>query len=169
MVYYFRFKIPVMPDGKPVQYSPGWCGTRDHCAQNEVGLLYNDKKLWGIGQAEGDYVPDDVEVLDEKQANSLISQAINQLTADTTWKPIFFADGLIPEDKEYAMNLIRNRWSDEVKLLEEVDTPQTEATPSKAIFCPTCHTFIMWLPTNILAATINLTCAMGHKVALNGK
>jgi hypothetical protein len=74
-MFYFKFKIPTMPDGSVVTYSPGWCGTRDKCAQNEKGLLYNDKELWGIGQAEGDFVPDDVEVLSEKTALKLIAEA----------------------------------------------------------------------------------------------
>jgi hypothetical protein len=107
-----------MPDGSRISYSPGWCGTRDRLALNEKSLLYNEVEGWGIGQADGDYVPNDVEVLGEKQVNGLFSQAINQLTTDIKWKPLFFDDSLLPKDEEYAMNLIKNRWSDKVKQLE---------------------------------------------------
>lgn len=74
-MYYFRFEIPTNEDGSVVTYSPGWCGTRDRCARNEKGILYNDEEGWGIGQAEGDYVPDDVKVLTEKEALKIVDAA----------------------------------------------------------------------------------------------
>ncbi len=76
-MFYFKFKIPKMPDGSPVLYSPNWCGTRDRCAKNERGLLYNDKEYWGIGQAEGEYIPSDVEVLSKEDTIKLISSLFN--------------------------------------------------------------------------------------------
>ena len=86
---YAKFKIPLNQDGSVVTYSPGWCGTRDKCALNEKGLLYNDKELWGIMSFEGDYVPDDVEVIDEKTALFLLSQA------DETDEKVYFGDKLL--------------------------------------------------------------------------
>lgn len=71
-MFYFKFKIPTNKDGTVATYSPGWCGTRDKCAKNEKGLLYNDKELWGIGQADGDYIPDDVEVVTKESVINLI-------------------------------------------------------------------------------------------------
>ncbi len=73
-IWYARFKIPSMEDGKVVTYSPGWCGTRDKCALNEKGTLYHDKERWGIMQAEGDFVPDDVEVLTKEEVIKLVKE-----------------------------------------------------------------------------------------------
>ena len=157
-MYYFKFTIPKNKDGSTATYSPGWCGTRDKCALNEKGLLYNDKELWGIGQAEGDYIPDDVEVLDEKTALSIIAEAKD-------------------EDKVYFGEKLANRWNPEVvvedKEQEPVLTENGEVDyardTKKAVFCPICHKFIMWLPENIVAKTINLTCPVGHKVNLTSE
>lgn len=66
-----------MPDGSAVRYSPNWCGDREKCAKNEKALLYNDKELWGIGQADGDYVPNDVKVISKEQAIKLISDVFD--------------------------------------------------------------------------------------------
>ena len=66
-----------MPDGSTVLYSPNWCGTRDRCAKNEKALLYNDKELWGIGRAEGDYVPNDVDVISKEDTIKLIARVFN--------------------------------------------------------------------------------------------
>jgi hypothetical protein len=74
-MFYFKFEIPNNKDGTVVTYSPGWCGTRDKCALNETGLLYNDEEGWGVGQAEGDFIPPDVEVLTEKEALKLVKAA----------------------------------------------------------------------------------------------
>lgn len=168
-MYFYKFPIPTNADGSRVTYSPGWAGTMDKCPSGVVVDLYNDKEGYGIAHTPDSFIPKEVKVLDEKEANILLSQSINQLTADTNWRPIFFADGLIPEDREYSMNLIRNRWSGEVKKLEEIPKGDTQPASTKAIFCPTCHRFITWLPINIIAATINLTCPIGHRVVLNGE
>ncbi len=74
-MYYFKFEIPRMPDGKVVTYSPSWCGTRPKCALNEKGLLYNDKERWGIGQSEGTFIPPDVEVIPEAEALKILAEA----------------------------------------------------------------------------------------------
>lgn len=168
-MYYFKFLIPTNADGSTVSYSPGWCGTRPKCAEKGKGLLYNDAERWGIGQADGDFVPDDVEVLDEKQVQQLFSQAINQLTDGENWKSIFFAGDFLPKDKEYSCNTIEHRWDDAVKELEVKQQDTQFPTVNRVVFCPVCHRFILWLPLTIKAATINLTCPVGHKVVLNGK
>jgi hypothetical protein len=74
-MFYFKFQIPNMTNGDVVRYSQGWCGTRDKCAQNEKGIYYNDKERWGIGIAEGSFVPPDVEVVDAKKALELMGVA----------------------------------------------------------------------------------------------
>lgn len=76
-MFYFKFGIPQNPDGSPVRYSPNWCGERSRCAKNERGLLYNDKELWGIGQAEGDYIPNDVTVISKEDTIKLIASLFN--------------------------------------------------------------------------------------------
>lgn len=75
-MFYFKFQIPNNEDGSVCTYSPGWCGTRDRCALNEKGILYHDEERWGIGQAEGDFVPDDVEVLEEQDVIDLINGVV---------------------------------------------------------------------------------------------
>jgi hypothetical protein len=83
-MFYFKFKIPTHKDGTPVMYSPGWCGTREKCAVNEKGLFYNDIEHWGIGQADGEYVPDDVEVLKESVALEYINNEISKVTPESS-------------------------------------------------------------------------------------
>ena len=87
-MFYFKFDIPTNKDGSVVTYSPGWCGTRDKCAKNEKGILYNDEERWGIGQAEGDFIPPDVTVLTEKDALKLVD------AADSTNPKVFKGDKL---------------------------------------------------------------------------
>ena len=109
-MFWFRFKIPDNEDGTVVTYSSGWCGTRDRCAQNEKGILYHDKERWGIGQAEGDYIPDDVEVLTKEEVVGVIkSQAgiggvwgMNGVGIDPADFTIEFDDnGLVFTHKDY--------------------------------------------------------------------
>ena len=67
-----------MPDGSCVTYSHGWCGTHDKCALNEKGLLYNNTEGYGIGQAEGDFVPKEVIVISSSEAGKILSLAIDE-------------------------------------------------------------------------------------------
>ena len=169
-MYYFRFQIPTNADGTRVSYSPGWCGTTAVAPKDPTILLYNDKDGYGIAKTEDTSVPKDVEMLDKEQVNKLLSQAINQLTAGDDWKPIFLASEILPKDAEYLCNTVEKRWSDAVKKLETKvsETIAVATNVSRATFCPICHLFIMWLPENLVAKTINLTCPKGHKVVLNG-
>jgi len=42
------------------------------CAKNEKGIYYNDKERWGIAIAEGDFVPEDVDVIDASKVAELL-------------------------------------------------------------------------------------------------
>ncbi len=86
-MYYFRFEIPLNSDGTRVSYSPVWCGTRERCAKNEKGLLYNDKEGWGIGEADGDFVPPDVTILTKGKAIQILSEVKDE-------EGVFFGDKL---------------------------------------------------------------------------
>jgi hypothetical protein len=88
---YGKFKIPDNGDGTVVTYSPGWCGTRERCAQGEKGILYNDEERWGIMQFEGDFVPPNVEVLTEKEATALL-EATKEKHKDNP--KVFFSEKL---------------------------------------------------------------------------
>ncbi len=94
-MYFFKFEIPVTKEGNRVSYSPDYCGTRDHCAKNEKALLYNDEEGWGIGTAEGDFIPPDVKVISQEDAEKII------LTADNENVKVYFGDKLL------------NRWKPE--------------------------------------------------------
>ena len=104
-------------------------------------------------QFEGDYIPDDVEVLDEKAAVALLAEAKD-------------------EEQVYFGEKLARRYDPEAVI---ADKPVVDGLPedmpvvtNKAVFCPVCHQFIMWLPENIIAKSINLVCKNGHKVVLNG-
>jgi hypothetical protein len=98
-------------------------------------------------------VPDEVEVLDEKTALDLVAEAKD-------------------EDGVFASQKLTDRWNPVALVEDKVDVESTVTdsvvTSKKAVFCPTCHQFIMWFPENITAKTINLTCPVGHKVVLRG-
>ena len=155
-MFFFRFSIPTNKDGSVVTYSQGWCGTRDRCAKNEKGILYNDKELWGIGQAEGDFIPPDVEVIDAKKVAELMLG-----TQITTKEAITIKDGSIvfgskvqalpiaPEGVYYGEKLV-NREADAIKAEETKQTieqaeailkdePIKEPYTTKYISCPICH------------------------------
>jgi len=109
-MFYFKFQIPNNSDGSVVSYSPGWCGTRDKCAQNEKGILYHDEERWGIGQAEGDYVPDDVVVLSEKEVVELLKTQTKEVVAATSIADTVKAiEAALPE-KVFAGDKLAHRW-----------------------------------------------------------
>ena len=199
-MFYFRFQIPTNKDGSVATYSPGWCGTRDKCALNEKGLLYNDKERWGIGQAEGDFVPPDVEVLTKEQVISVfktqkytgvvtseLTGIENTVEIDASKFDIdikddgtveFSIDNLEAptikpaEEQVYFGDKLARRYDPEVliedKAIDDLSAGEPVVT-KKAVFCPVCHQFIMWLPENITAKTINLTCKNGHQVVLTSE
>ena len=155
-MYYFRFEIPTNADGTRATYSPGWHGTMPKCPKNVTVTLYNDKEGYGIAETEDTKLPKEVTAIEDKEVFSLLST-----TKD--------------EDGVYFGQKLKDRWNPEVliedKPVEEVreDTLlDTSTATKKAIFCPICHQFIMWLPSNIIAKTIQLTCPIGHRVVLNG-
>jgi hypothetical protein len=150
-----KFEIP-----EGLGYPQGWFG--DACNEATV-ILYNH--IDGYGIAETNEVIDESITYDE--VDVLLTKSINQLTADTEWKPIFFTDGLIPEDDDYNDNHIRNRWSKDVEKLENKTDINIKGRHTK-VLCDKCFTFIKWLPSGI-TIPIELTCKNGHKVVLNGK
>ncbi len=152
-MYYFKFPIPTNSDGTRVSYSPDWFGTMPKCPQNVKVLLYNDKEGYGIAKCEENFVPPEVEVLDEKIALALVDEVKEEATV-------------------FKGETLANRWNPEVVIEDKIDTEATitesVVVSKKAVFCPICHQFIMWLPENIVAKTITLTCPAGHKVNLSG-
>jgi hypothetical protein len=152
-MYYFKFQIPVNADGSRVSYSPGWHGTMPRCPQNVEVLLQNDKEGWGIARTADTFVPKEVTALKEADALALVSNTKDEA-------------GVFKGEK------LADRWLPEATIEDKpVDEPVYEGEPvatQKAIFCPVCHRFIMWLSDNITAKRITLVCPLGHKVVLNG-
>jgi len=152
MSYFFRFEIPTNADGTRVTYSPGWHGEMPRCPKDVTVLLYNDKEGWGIAKTEVTFVPREVTVLSDAEAGKILSLAVE-------------------EDGVYLGENLANRWNPEAEV-KEVESAPTSIEPqpvgTKAVFCPICHQFIMFFPTNIIAKTIQLTCPSGHKVTLSG-
>jgi hypothetical protein len=62
---YFKFQIGTNADGSRISYSPGWHGTSDHCPQNVVVDLYNDKEGYGIAHTEDTFIPVECEARDK--------------------------------------------------------------------------------------------------------
>ncbi len=111
-IFYFKFTIHTDRNGVAVKYSPDWCGERNRCARNEKALLYNDAELWGIGQAEGDYIPDDVIVLSEKEVLEIIADVYHITPNDITIDNAFVNLRVPVEDIEnvYAGEKLKHRW-----------------------------------------------------------
>ncbi len=187
-MYYFKFVIP-----KGLGYSPGWHGVMDRCPKDVTVDLYNDRDGYGVAHTEDKFVPKEVTVVTGKEVDRLLAQSINQFSADTIWKPIFFRTGLIPEDAEYSTHLIRNRWSEEVKKLGVAASENTMAADvnkptlvdSKGVCCPVCHKLVAGVNffdngsltiiqsgrvvmQNIVCKALNLTCPDGHKLEVTG-
>jgi hypothetical protein len=178
-MYYFKFTIPKNKDGSVATYSPGWCGTRDKCALNEKGLLYNDKELWGIGQADGDYIPDDVEVLEEAEALGTLTTMAMKRNLDG----IYFGEKL---ERRYDPETIKEEIEDTPESLkEESKVAKRVVVDTFAQSCPICHKMVAYvvkyedgsckivqngrtLIDGIKAKEINLMCPDNHKVVLNG-
>src|SRR3990167_2309022 len=75
-LWYFRFDIPVMPDGKRVSYSnEAWFGTMPEVPLNVTVLLYNDKEGYGIATTTDIFVPPSVKAITEKEANDDLAAA----------------------------------------------------------------------------------------------
>ena len=70
---YFRFDIPTNEDGSRVTYSPGWHGTMPKCPSGVKVLLYNDKEGYGIAQTEDKFVPKEVKVITETEAQFILA------------------------------------------------------------------------------------------------
>ena len=155
MSYFFVFKIPQNADGSRVSYSPGWHGTLPLCPKDVTVLLYNDKEGYGIAQTPDIKLPKGLTALSEAEAKVILTEAKD-------------------EDGVYFGQKLANRWNPEV-IIEDKPVEEASNEPAgepiatkKAVFCPICHVFVMWLPENIVAKTIQLTCSSGHRVVLRG-
>ncbi len=156
-MFYFKFTIPTNKDGATVAYSEGWCGTRDHCAKSEKGIYYNDKERWGIGIAEGDFFPPDVEVLTADKVAQLmgISDTVSSKAVIATDKEgIITVDGkaaTLPEASEgvYFGTKLVERYLPEAEVIEEKEEIKTDEVYIPPLskepvntfprYCPTCH------------------------------
>ena len=154
-MFYFKFPIPTNKDGSVVTYSQGWCGTRDRCAKNEKGLLYNDKELWGIGQAEGSFIPPDVEVIDARKAAELLlnKKIIGDVAIKDGQVLISGKAQELPDlgDGVYSGDKLKNREANAIKaeedrrVIEQAEAilnnePIKEPYTTRYVSCPTCHT-----------------------------
>lgn len=188
LMFYFKFKIPNNADGTVVTYSPGWCGTRDKCALNEKALLYNDKERWGIGHAEGDFIPPDVDIIDEKTALALIAEAKDGPEVFTgeklahRWDTPIKPEPVKPDDINHKGEACLYKSNQTCQqgycascwlFLQLSTTPKTN-NGSMAFWCNECqhvYTVNYSLPVELIAANINLsvTCPKGHKGTISIK
>ncbi len=67
-MYFFKFEVPLMPDGKKVVYSPNWFGTMAKCPKNVTVLLFNDADGYGIASSTDTFKPPEVTVITEAEA-----------------------------------------------------------------------------------------------------
>jgi hypothetical protein len=175
MTFWFKFLIPTNSDGSVVSYSPGWCGTRPQCAQNEKGLYYNDKDRWGIGIADGAFVPPDVEVIDAQKALDLMG--VKTVVAKTALIEMdsegkLMADKVeitLPEPEEgvFFGKKLTERYLPEAETIDPEPKPvDPMAEPAPALpkevasieprYCPTCHQIICVL-TRYLDGSVKVT------------
>jgi len=96
-VKYFRFEIGTMPDGSRVSYSPGWHGTSNHCPQNVVVDLYNDKEGYGIAHTVDTFIP--------KEATAITKLANDKVLADAVT-----LEAVKPQDGVYFGDKLIHRW-----------------------------------------------------------
>lgn len=177
-MYYFRFEIPTMPDGKRVTYSPGWHGTMPKCPRDVEVLLYNDKEGFGIAKSEDAFVPQEVTAVTEKEALDLVAA---QKDEDGVYFGQKLADRWLPEAETEDT-------PDTPETLEEVSTSTKTAVDTMLKYCPTCHQLVAFLTKysdgsvkivqngktlidGIICKSIVLTCPAGHKVKVvcNGR
>lgn len=95
-MYHFKFDIPTNEDGSRVTYSPGWHGTMPKCPKKVTVLLYNDKEGYGIATTEDNFIPPEVEVLNETAAKAILKNY------DEDEEGVYFGDKLV------------HRWDEEV-------------------------------------------------------
>jgi len=178
-MYWFRFGIPVNSDGSRIIYSKGWHGTMPKCPKDVVVLLYNDKEGYGIAKTEDTFVPPEVTVLTEGEANKVLVEVKDE-------EGVYFGqkleDRYLPEAETKKID----------GLLEGISP---EALPVSKIVadtfcksCPSCHKVVAYivqyedgsikivqngktLIDGIKAKSINLVCPSGHrvKVVLDGR
>jgi len=116
MASYFKFEIPTMEDGSRITYSPGWHGTMPKCPTDVTVLLYNDEEGYGIAKTEDTFIPKEVTVLVQEEAEKLISSSISTLVDGVS--SIYFSKSLIPEGYDLVKNSIEDRWDE---LMEVTD------------------------------------------------
>jgi hypothetical protein len=149
MAKYFRFEIP-----QGLTYSPGWCGTMPKVPSDVVVDCYNDKEGYGIAHTNDLTLPKEVKGIEQKEAEATLAS-------------------LKEEEGVYVGEKVMERvaWLPEAEIKDDpVNDTTSELTgqpvvAQKAQFCSVCHKFICYLPSNIAAARIILTCPDGHKVS----
>jgi len=116
MTSYFKFDIPSGEDGSRITYSKGWHGTMPKCPTDVTVLLYNDEEGYGLATTEDTFIPKEVTVLVQEEAEKLISSSIATLVDGVS--SIYFSKSLIPEGYDLVKNSIEHRWDE---LLEVTD------------------------------------------------
>jgi len=155
---YFKFDIPKDKDGNPIAYSPGWHGTLDKCPSNVEVLCYNDKEGYGIAIIPDTELHKDLMPMDAAEAERHLAE-------------LKVEDGVFVGEEAIAN---RMDWLPEAEIEEKVagDTVEeiinTPSVTQTAQFCPICHQFIMYVPSNIQAKRLVMTCPAGHKVVVYG-
>ncbi len=167
---YFKFKIPTMPDGSRVTYSPGWFGEMTFPPMNsEVSvLLYDDDAGIGIAKTESEKIVacvkrGECELIEEKEALDIVSKA------DISNEKVFTADRIV------------HRW--DAKPDKIVDTPLVDAPGACAIkpwmkpkkqtmqkflfWCSECKELsYMMMPAGFKGSgTLKVKCPKGHNVS----
>jgi len=161
---YFKFKYE-----PGLSYSPGWHGTRDHDFPATV-LLYNDKEGYGIGCTKSEITKDCAPLTEEEALKEV--DAVEE--SDKVFKNQSLADRWLPEATIEDIE-------DTPETLSEISTPERKAVDTFTRFCPICHKTVAYivkyddgtvkvvqagktLIQGLKAASINLTCASGHRV-----
>ena len=116
MTSYFKFDIPLGEAGERITYSKGWHGTMPKCPTDVTVLLYNDEEGYGIAKTEDTFIPKEVTVLVQEEAEKLISSSIATLVEGNS--AVYFSKSLIPEGYDLVKNSIEDRWDE---LMEVTD------------------------------------------------
>ena len=160
---YFRFEIPKNDDGTPIAYSPGWHGTISKCPGNVVVDLYNDKEGYGIAHTTDEELPKEVTKKEEKEVQDIISKLTDE-------EGVYFGEKVKERVSWLPEAEVKKEKEEEETGIETGQEVKGKATKvsQKAQFCPKCHTFITYLPENIKASKVIVTCPNGHRVVVHG-
>ena len=93
-MFFFRFEIPTNADGSRISYSPGWHGTSDHCPQNVVVDLYNDKEGYGIAHTTDSFIIKEAVAITKVENDKVLADAVTAEAIEPQ-KDVYFGDKLI--------------------------------------------------------------------------